>query len=207
MESMDSDREQSASALARDLSFIFPFIFGLIGRRRGVGGGGEEETADVVVERIVVLDPAMQRMFVIEAAGGAGASLEELVRQASEEESGKRGPPPASAASIEAMPAVEVSAEAGLDCAVCLEGVVGAAKEMPCRHRYHQGCVEKWLAMHGSCPVCRYKMPEEEMESGKKGESGGGEEDGRREIWVSYAVNRDRDASEERRRRSDSEEQ
>lgn len=41
-------------------------------------------------------------------------------------------------------------------------------KEMPCGHRYHGDCIEKWLCMHGSCPVCRYRMPEEDKELPKK---------------------------------------
>lgn len=140
-ESMDSDHEQLASVLTRNL----PFIFGLVVRRCG----GEEETAGEVVERIVVLDPAMQRMILIEVDGGSGASLDELVRQASEAEFGKWGRPPVSAVSIEAMPTVEVAAEEGMDCAVCLERVMGAAKEMSCRHRYHQECVEKCRVVSG----------------------------------------------------------
>ncbi|KAL0377554.1 UNVERIFIED_CONTAM: E3 ubiquitin-protein ligase MP [Sesamum radiatum] len=32
-------------------------------------------------------------------------------------------------------------------------------KEMPCRHRFHADCIDKWLGIHGSCPVCRYNMP------------------------------------------------
>jgi hypothetical protein len=44
---------------------------------------------------------------------------------------------------------------------------------------------EKWLGIHGSCPVCRYKMPVEEEEVGKKRDEEGGE----REIWVSFSFN------------------
>lgn len=82
----------------------------------------------------------------------------------------KEGPAPASKASIEAMPAVKVTEE-GTECSICLTEfeVGGEVKEMPCKHKYHSDCIEKWLGIHGSCPVCRYKMPVEE----KKTEEGG----------------------------------
>ncbi|KAL2326889.1 hypothetical protein Fmac_020316 [Flemingia macrophylla] len=70
--------------------------------------------------------------------------------------------PPASRESIEALPSVEVEEGCGdLECVVCLEefGVGGVAKKMPCKHKFHSGCIEKWLGIHGSCPVCRYEMP------------------------------------------------
>ncbi|KAF3330138.1 E3 ubiquitin-protein ligase RING1-like protein [Carex littledalei] len=41
---------------------------------------------------------------------------------------------------------------------------------MLCGHRYHGECIEKWLHMHGSCPMCRYNMAEEEGEGKKREE-------------------------------------
>jgi hypothetical protein len=77
-----------------------------------------------------------------------------------------RGPLPASRVSIEAMPRVAVTKEEVVekDCAICLDGydVGGEAREMPCKHRFHSGCIERWLRLHGSCPVCRFAMPVEE---------------------------------------------
>ena len=29
---------------------------------------------------------------------------------------------------------------------------------MPCRHIYHQGCLEKWLENTSTCPTCRYEV-------------------------------------------------
>jgi hypothetical protein len=77
-----------------------------------------------------------------------------------------RGPLPASRVSIEVMPRVAVTKEEVVekDCAICLDGyeVGGEAREMPCKHRFHSGCIERWLGLHGSCPVCRFAMPVEE---------------------------------------------
>ncbi|KAE8021698.1 hypothetical protein FH972_007568 [Carpinus fangiana] len=76
------------------------------------------------------------------------------------------GPFPASRVSIEAMPRVAVTKEEVVekDCAICLDGyeVGGEAREMPCKHMFHSGCIERWLGLHGSCPVCRFAMPVEE---------------------------------------------
>nr|XP_016452262.1 PREDICTED: E3 ubiquitin-protein ligase RNF181-like [Nicotiana tabacum] len=75
----------------------------------------------------------------------------------------KDDPLPASKESIDSMPAVKI-VEEGVECAICLLEfeVGGEAKEMPCKHKYHVDCVEKWLKINGSCPICRYKMPVDE---------------------------------------------
>ncbi|XP_042024808.1 E3 ubiquitin-protein ligase MPSR1-like [Salvia splendens] len=79
--------------------------------------------------------------------------MESLLREVP----GKEGPLPATKASIESLPVVQVSEE----CAICL-AEYEEAKEMPCRHRFHADCIDRWLGMHGSCPICRYGMPAEE---------------------------------------------
>ncbi|KAK8672641.1 hypothetical protein V6N13_111006 [Hibiscus sabdariffa] len=69
---------------------------------------------------------------------------------------------PASQASIEAMRRIKVGG--GGDCSICLEEFKEEEEgsEMPCEHVFHRGCVEKWLRMNRSCPVCRFLMPAEE---------------------------------------------
>ncbi|XP_004306138.1 PREDICTED: E3 ubiquitin-protein ligase RING1-like [Fragaria vesca subsp. vesca] len=66
----------------------------------------------------------------------------------------------ASRASIETMSTVIVTEE-GTDCSICLESfkVSGEAKEMACTHRFHSDCIENWLRMRASCPLCRFTMP------------------------------------------------
>lgn len=72
--------------------------------------------------------------------------------------------PPASKAAVESMPTVEIEEDhVGTDshCAICKEAFeLGAeAREMPCKHIYHQDCILPWLSMRNSCPVCRHEMP------------------------------------------------
>lgn len=86
----------------------------------------------------------------------------------------KEGPLPATKASIESLPRVQIL-EPGLECAICLseyEVNVEAeeVKEMPCRHKFHPDCIDKWLGIHGTCPICRFSMPlDEKKESEETG--------------------------------------
>ncbi|KAJ4972976.1 hypothetical protein NE237_006150 [Protea cynaroides] len=148
----------------------------------------DQESEGRSVDHIILINPITQAMIVIEG----GRSLESLLREALS----KQGLPPASKGSIEAMPKVEITQEdLDKECSICLDGweIGEEAREMPCNHRYHSGCIEKWLRMHGSCPVCRFEMPTGEEESRKR-ERGDGEDDDegrerraeRREIWVTF---------------------
>mmetsp|Transcript_50950 Transcript_50950/g.81324 ORF Transcript_50950/g.81324 Transcript_50950/m.81324 type:complete len:142 (+) Transcript_50950:29-454(+) len=41
-------------------------------------------------------------------------------------------------------------------CTICQEAfaIGDILKELPCQHRFHQGCIEKWLEVSTNCPVC-----------------------------------------------------
>ncbi|CAI0448004.1 unnamed protein product [Linum tenue] len=181
----------------RDLSLFIPFMLGLATAPTR-DGGEEEANADQQqgsaassgpVDRIVFVNPFTQSTVMIEGASGGFDSLLRDWLLASQSNGGG-GQPPASKASIEAMPTVEIGGEGGIEgeCVICLEEwkVGEVVKEMPCKHRFHGGCVEKWLGIHGSCPVCRHQMPAEEKDSLKK------ERRERRrtprEIWVSFTI-------------------
>ncbi|KAL3501425.1 hypothetical protein ACH5RR_035874 [Cinchona calisaya] len=187
--------EQLSSRNREDLALFLPFIFALTNTPDTPNPLEDSSTPDQeTTDRIILINPFTQGMVVIEGGGSgssssSSSSLESLLRDLLS----KDGQPPASKASIEAMPEVEITSEAGEECVICLEewevGGIGGrvVKEMPCKHRFHGECIEKWLSLHGSCPVCRYKMPVEDNDDDKctkHGENGGRM---RRGIWVSFA--------------------
>lgn len=151
-------------------------------------------------DQIVLINPYTQGTIVLQ---GSDANLDSLLRPGPL--LSKSPHPPASVSSIESMPLVEKknhkqSTEDDATCVICLEEWE-LSREMPCGHRFHGDCVERWLRLSGSCPVCRYQMPvDEEDEVGKKRNRGRREGTvyyygygGEREVWVSMSFNRNRD--------------
>lgn len=51
-------------------------------------------------------------------------------------------------------------------CAVCKDQIAvdAEAKQLPCDHLYHSDCITPWLEIRGSCPLCRFRLTEEEEE-------------------------------------------
>ncbi|KAF2302587.1 hypothetical protein GH714_038161 [Hevea brasiliensis] len=94
-----------------------------------------------------------------------GPGLEQLIQQLAENDPNRYGTPPASESAIFALPTIKITEELlnseMNQCAVCKdEFEKGAeAKQMPCKHVYHNDCILPWLKMHNSCPVCRYELP------------------------------------------------
>ncbi|AES96774.1 E3 ubiquitin-protein ligase MPSR1 [Medicago truncatula] len=181
----------------RDMSLFLPFMLSLSQTLNNSDPDHESETnEDSTPQRIIFVNPLTQSITVIDGA----SSIEELFNNLGS--STKNGQPPATKESIEAMDKIEIEEGDGGECVVCLEEfeVGGVVKEMPCKHRFHGKCIEKWLGIHGSCPVCRYQMPVDQEDDGKKREEeeggerrrvgdGGG---GNGEVWVSFSINRSR---------------
>ncbi|KAG5621595.1 hypothetical protein H5410_006813 [Solanum commersonii] len=102
---------------------------------------------------------------------------------------------PASIASIKAIPMVKVLGE-GIDCSICLSNfeIGEEAKEMHCKHHFHSICIDKWLGINGSCPICRYKMPVdeqcEEKDKDEIGDDGGSDMEEDRVMLIEVGVHR-----------------
>ncbi|PAN15004.1 hypothetical protein GQ55_2G444400 [Panicum hallii var. hallii] len=101
------------------------------------------------------------------------------------------GVPPASKAAIAALKEVKAGEVEGGgplgDCAICLDSVEDAGKEMPCGHRFHGECLERWLGVHGNCPTCRHELPPAK-EDGAAAEGGEERRRPRTAVVVSYMV-------------------
>jgi hypothetical protein len=59
----------------------------------------------------------------------------------------------------EVLKPVEASSD-GEECPICLvqDAEALAWKETSCGHRFHERCVERWLEMKPSCPMCRCQL-------------------------------------------------
>lgn len=172
----------------RDVSLFLPFFLGL-------NAATPLQETENQGDRIILINPFTQEMVLIERGSSDSsntpfAGFDSLFNDLF---SSKGGCPPASTASIDAMESVDIEGgeNEGDQCVICLEewGVGEKAKKMPCKHRFHEECIVKWLKIHGSCPVCRYEMPMDEPDGEKTRSGDGGER--RREIWVSFAFSRD----------------
>lgn len=43
-----------------------------------------------------------------------------------------------------------------MTCAICREEIsVNAEYVLSCRHKFHQSCINLWIPIHPSCPMCR----------------------------------------------------
>ncbi|GMH15358.1 hypothetical protein Nepgr_017199 [Nepenthes gracilis] len=72
--------------------------------------------------------------------------------------------PPASKAAIESIPTIKIKkahTNTELHCAVCKEAfkLGSRARKMPCKHIFHSECIQPWLSLRNSCPVCRHELP------------------------------------------------
>ncbi|EPS68566.1 hypothetical protein M569_06199, partial [Genlisea aurea] len=126
------------------------------------GGGGFELYYDDGAGSGLRPLPAAMSEFLL------GSGFDRLLDQLSHIEANGVGRtdvnPPASKAAIDSLPTVEIADRhiaVEHHCAVCKEpfelGI--GAREMPCKHLYHQDCIFPWLSLKNSCPVCRHELP------------------------------------------------
>ncbi|KAI3894089.1 hypothetical protein MKX03_013286 [Papaver bracteatum] len=46
------------------------------------------------------------------------------------------------------------------ECCICLSAYDDGAelRELPCRHHFHCACIDKWLFINATCPLCKYNI-------------------------------------------------
>ncbi|XP_020710145.2 E3 ubiquitin-protein ligase Iruka isoform X2 [Athalia rosae] len=73
------------------------------------------------------------------------------------------GPPPLPREQIDQIPSTTVTQEqvdVKLQCSVCWEDfrLAEPVRQLPCQHFYHAPCIVPWLELHGTCPICRQSL-------------------------------------------------
>lgn len=136
--------------LQTNISILEPLIWGPTDTPNIATLPHEQQNPNNILDRITMTNNSVYTLLVIE---GSSAVIDLLLHNLGV----VTGEPPASKSSIEALPKVE-----GIigDCVICLDKFGGEmGKEMPCKHVFHSGCLEGWLNIQGTCPICRYKLP------------------------------------------------
>ncbi|PKA66407.1 E3 ubiquitin-protein ligase [Apostasia shenzhenica] len=46
------------------------------------------------------------------------------------------------------------------ECCICLSAYEDGAelRQLPCSHHFHCGCIDKWLRINATCPLCKYNI-------------------------------------------------
>lgn len=94
-----------------------------------------------------------------------GPGIQQLIQQLAENYPNRYGNPPASVSAVDELPTISITQEhLGTDasqCAICKDEFESCleVKQMPCKHLYHPDCILPWLALHNTCPVCRFELP------------------------------------------------
>ncbi|XP_071554769.1 E3 ubiquitin-protein ligase Iruka isoform X6 [Temnothorax nylanderi] len=73
------------------------------------------------------------------------------------------GPPPLSRNQIDEIPTTTITqsqVDIKLQCSVCWEDfkLSEPVRQLPCQHVYHAPCIVPWLELHGTCPICRQNL-------------------------------------------------
>ncbi|KAI8927017.1 hypothetical protein BC831DRAFT_413345 [Entophlyctis helioformis] len=124
-------------------------------QQRGAGQGGRGARPPTFFEMLGMRgDPGD---YVMSQHG-----LDEIVTQLMEQHSRSTGPAAASADTIRKLPHKPFSKDSMLqhDCPVCQDNFVDAEElvELPCHHAFHPECINSWLKLNGTCPVCRFSL-------------------------------------------------
>jgi len=67
---------------------------------------------------------------------------------------------PEQIASLPTFAITERSEQLENTCPICLESlsVADVMRTMPCMHVFHKTCVDTWLAIQGTCPICKFQI-------------------------------------------------
>ncbi|PIN18620.1 Ubiquitin--protein ligase [Handroanthus impetiginosus] len=178
------DQELDSIIMRRSSAAILQLLHGI--RAGMLSESRNSEDSDRDGERVILINPFNQSIVVqgsydpsdeshnhapIGSRGDyfIGPGLDLLLQHLAENDPNRYGTPPARKEAVEALPTVKI--QETLLCSVCLDDceIGSEVKEMPCKHKFHSGCILPWLELHGSCPVCRYQLPSDESKLNSEG--------------------------------------
>ncbi|KAJ2141325.1 hypothetical protein IW136_002314 [Coemansia sp. RSA 678] len=93
-------------------------------------------------------------------------SFDDIITHIMEQNQGVHAPPPATEDSILNLPRRKIAPEEvdkKFECGICMEEYKAEEEVMtlPCKHVYHLECIDHWLKMNGTCPICRTRTDED----------------------------------------------
>ncbi|OJJ47210.1 hypothetical protein ASPZODRAFT_15887 [Penicilliopsis zonata CBS 506.65] len=101
----------------------------------------------------------------VQRHGDAVYSQEELDRvisQLIDQNVNGTAPPPAPETAIRSLPKKKIDeemlgSEGKAECSICMDAVELGTEVtvLPCKHWFHEACIEMWLNQHNTCPHCR----------------------------------------------------
>ena len=58
------------------------------------------------------------------------------------------------------LPSAPLDDDLADDCHVCLQPMRAGedARALPCIHRFHRECIDRWLAVKRVCPSCKFDV-------------------------------------------------
>ncbi|GAB2250470.1 hypothetical protein Droror1_Dr00016720 [Drosera rotundifolia] len=182
-------RRRSSAAILQLLQGIRAGIATEVPPGSGGNAGDRDQERERERERLILINPFNQTI-IVQGSGSydddqnqsslgslsdyiVGPGLDMLLQHLAENDPNRYGTPPTQKQVIESLPVVKV--DNNMQCAVCLDDFEpGAeAKEIPCKHKFHEKCILPWLEMHSSCPVCRHQLPTEDSKPESDGSRGG----------------------------------
>ncbi|XP_011881594.1 PREDICTED: E3 ubiquitin-protein ligase RNF115 [Vollenhovia emeryi] len=149
-----SNRRRQESLQVPIENFIQDFLFNLSGAAslsNSVGQDGQPSVFDI---RLFLGNPGDY----VWGRDGLDAIVTQLLNQMD-----GTGPPPLSRNQIDEIPTTTITqsqVDCKLQCSVCWEDfkLSEPVRQLPCQHVYHAPCIVPWLELHGTCPICRQNL-------------------------------------------------
>jgi len=50
------------------------------------------------------------------------------------------------------------------ECIICLDTVEKEWRDLECHHRYHKKCIENWIVVRATCPLCMKNIKDNKVD-------------------------------------------